>query len=421
MEILIIIVLILINFFFALSEAAFISSKKMRIHEECKKGKKNAKKVLDFMKEPEKFLSSVQVGITLIGVISGAFGGLAIAGDLNRLLEKIPPISQYSKDISIVVVVGLITYLSIVIGELFPKTIALRNPEKIILFVVPVMHVFAKMFYPVVIFLSFSTRMLLKAFNIKQLDDGKDNTIKDIVALTRLAVTNKKMNKDQEKILYNAINISKIKLHDIMIRRDNVKFLKTDMTLMDAMIESHIHHHTRYPLLDHVTDEVTGYINLKDIFSALQINPQFESIRSISRSILMFKESDKVIDVLPVLMKKAQHIAVVTNPENAMTGVITFEDIIESIIGDMNDEYDLLPEHIFRITESRFIVGGGVKMNKLRKDLDLDLPDIEDDISGWLIRTGGQLTPEKRIKYGSYEFIVRKIRKDKINELILQK
>src|SRR4030042_4002874 len=184
------------------------------------------------------------------------------------------------------------------------------------------------------------------------------------------------------------------------------------MNMMDSLIESHIHHHTRYPLLDPNTNKVVGYINLKDIYSALQINPQCNTIKSISRDILYFKDSDKVIDIFPELMKKFQHIAIVTNSKNEIVGMITLEDLIESIIGDIGDEYELLPEHIYKITETRFIIGGGIKLKKLKKELDLNIPNTDESLSNWLLKLANNIiTPEKTIKYENYEFIVRKIKK----------
>ncbi len=206
-----------------------------------------------------------------------------------------------------------------------------------------------------------------------------------------------------------------------MIHKKDIKFLRSNMNMMDSLIESHIHHHTRYPLLDPNTNKVAGYINLKDIYSALQINPQFNTIKSISRDILYFKDSDKIIDIFPKLMKKFQHIAIVTNSKNEIVGMITLEDLIESIIGDIGDEYELLPEHIYKITETRFIIGGGIKLKKLKKELNLNLPNTDESLSNWLLKLSNNIvTPEKIIKYESYEFIVRKIKKNIIYELILQ-
>ncbi len=421
-ELLVIAALISVNFFFALSEIAFISSKRANIHEAQRRGSRRAKIILDFMKKPEKFLSSVQVGITLIGIISGAVGGLTMADDLHRVLRRIALIEPFSREISLVLTVGLITYFSIVLGELIPKTVAIRNPERIILAVIPVMNLFTKIFYPFVIFLSFSTRIILRLFGVKDTGEKKENPIKEIVALTRYAVLNKKINKEQEKILYNAININKIMLHEIMIDLKDVKFLRSDMSLTEAMIEAHIHHHTRYPLEDEKTKAILGYINLKDIYGALQINPGYESLRSIARDVLYFKENDKVIDVLPQLMKQFQHIAMVRNAEGEVIGLVTLEDVLESVVGDISDEYDLLPEHIYKIAENRFIIGGGIKLKKLKSELGLDLPATDEALSDWLVKScQGAMTPEKRIDCGKYEFIVRKLKKGKINELILQK
>ncbi|MBN2353802.1 MAG: HlyC/CorC family transporter [Spirochaetales bacterium] len=421
-ELFVIATLISINLFFALSEIAFISSKRAVIQEAHRRGDRRAKIVLDFMKKPEKFLSSIQVGITLIGIVSGAFGGITMADDLARVLRGAPLLAPIARELSLVTVVGLITYFTIVLGELFPKSIALRNPDKITLSVIPVMNVFTKIFYPLVIFLSFSTRLILRIFGIKDSSEKRENPIKEIVALTRYAVLNKKINKDQEQILYNAININKIMLHEIMVEKEDIKFLRSDMTLAQAMIEAHIHHHTRYPLLDSATGAILGYINLKDIYAALQLNPQFGSLKSISRDILYFKENDKVIDALPLLMRQFQHIAMVCDADGPVVGLITLEDVIESIIGDIYDEFDLLPVHIVKITDDRFIVGGGVRLKKLNKELSLDLPSTEEILSEWLVKNShGPLAPEKSIPFGSHEFIIRKMKKGKISELIFRK
>jgi len=421
-ELLVIATLISINLFFALSEIAFISSKRANIQEALRRGDRRARIVLDFMKSPERFLSSVQVGMTLIGIVSGAFGGVTMADDLGRVLRGVPLLAPIARELSVVIVVGLITYFTIVVGELFPKSVAIRNPERIALRVIPIMNLFTRTFYPIVMFLSWSTRLLLRVFGINRVNTRNENPIKEIVALTRFAVLNKKINKDQEQILYNAININKIMLHEIMVEKQDIKFLRTDMTLAQAMIEAHIHHHTRYPLLDETTGAILGYINLKDIYAALQLNPQFGSLRSIARDILYFKENEKVIDVLPLLMRQFQHIAIVCDADGPVVGLITLEDVIESIIGDINDEFDLLPVHIVKISDNRFIVGGGVRLKKLNKELSLELPPSDEILSEWLVKKShGPLAPEKSIAVGSHEFIVRKMKKGKISELIFRK
>jgi putative hemolysin len=160
-EIIVLFILILLNFFFALAEITFISSKKIKILDIYKKGDARAKLILSYMKEPEKYLSSIQVGITLIWIVSGAFWGLALSDDLSVFLQQFWLISAYSHQISIIIIVSIITYFSIVIGELLPKLLWLRNPEKIILFIIPVVNIFTKIFYPFVLLLSFFNKNII--------------------------------------------------------------------------------------------------------------------------------------------------------------------------------------------------------------------------------------------------------------------
>lgn len=168
MEYLIILGLFILNGLFAMSEIALVSSKRARLEEKAKKGSKGAKIALKLLDEPEKFLSTVQIGITLIGIIAGAFGGLAFADDLVPVLQKISWLAPYADKAAIAIVVTVITYLSLVIGELVPKTIAFNNPEGITVALAPVMKLLSWITTPVVSFLSFSTKIFLKILMIKK-------------------------------------------------------------------------------------------------------------------------------------------------------------------------------------------------------------------------------------------------------------
>jgi putative hemolysin len=181
LEILIILLLIGINGFFALSEIAFVSSRREIIESERDRGARNADSVLRMMDEPDRFLSSMQVGITLIGVVSGVFGGIAAADDISKIIARIGLSQEITTDISLVLVVGIITYLSIVLGELVTKTIGLKSPEKVILAVIPVVKVFSLITYPVVSFLSWSTRVIIRTIGIKSSGiDSSDDPLREI-------------------------------------------------------------------------------------------------------------------------------------------------------------------------------------------------------------------------------------------------
>lgn len=173
MEIIVILLLTLLNGFFALSEISIISVRKNRIEQKAKEGSKNAQKLLQLIQEPENFLSVVQVGITLIGIIAGAYGGAALSDDMRVLLEKIPFLAPYAATLAIVVVIGTITYFSIVIGELIPKTIAMGNAENIALFVAPIIKTFTTLTLPLVKILSGSTNLVIKLLGIKETAEEK--------------------------------------------------------------------------------------------------------------------------------------------------------------------------------------------------------------------------------------------------------
>ncbi len=176
MEIVIVLILIAINGFFALSEIAFVSSRREIIESERENGSKSAQLVIRMMDTPDRFLSSIQVGITMVGVISGVYGGVAIAAHITGLFTWLGLAERFAHDVSLVFVVGMITYLSIVLGELVPKTLALKDPEKVILSVIPVVTAFSRITYPVVSFLSWSTKTFLKCIGQ---DVGRFNSSED--------------------------------------------------------------------------------------------------------------------------------------------------------------------------------------------------------------------------------------------------
>jgi putative hemolysin len=339
-EIIVLFILILLNFFFALAEITFISSKKIKILDLYKKGDTRAKLVLSYMKEPEKYLSSIQVWITLIWIISGAFWWLALSDNLSSFLQQFPFIGIYSHQISIIIIVSIITYFSIVIGELLPKLLWLRNPEKIILFIIPVVNIFTKIFYPFVLLLSFSIKTLFKIIKFKKDSNVVDDPIREIVLLTQTALNNNKLNKRQSEMLFNAINLSKISVGEIILKKEQIIFINNNMNINEIISLIKQHRHTRYPLID-THYNVLWYINIKDLLFSLKDNNEKFDIHTFVRDVLFYKETEKIINILPQLLENSQHIAMVKNSDGEFIGMITLENIIESIVWEINDEYDM--------------------------------------------------------------------------------
>jgi putative hemolysin len=422
MEFLVILILIAINGFFALSEIAFVSSRREMIESEKDRGSRNADMVLRMMNEPDRFLSSIQVGITLVGIISGVYGGIAIADDVSKFILKTGLSQEVAYDISLPLVVGMITYLSIVLGELVPKTIGLKSPEKAILSVIPVVNAFSIIAHPAISFLSWSTKIILKIIRIKPTGiDSSDDPLREILGIAKAAAVKNKISNEQEGIIANTARLQSTKLNQIMVKLTDMKCLNTAMSLQQALIASHVHHHTRFPLVEASTNEISGYINFKDIVNTLQLNPSNPTLGGICRPLSFFKETDTVDWVLRKLIATHQHIAIVRNSENKVTGLITMEDILETIVGSIQDEYDILPAHLYEISPHRFVAGGGISLRKLNSVLGNKLPDDERSIDLWVREhLGSNLKVESSMNHNGLSIIVRKVSRSHIYEVILE-
>jgi putative hemolysin len=418
----IIFLLILINGFFALIEAAFISSRNSLLATYLNQGKKNAAFLIQMRKDPEAFLSSIQVCITLIGIISGAYGGITLSGDFAGVLVHILPFSRdLVKDISLALIVIAITYFSIVLGELTPKTIAMKNPERIALLFAPVIRIVMAVFKPLISVFSLSTKFILFITGFRN-KAGPNDPVREIVSMIRMASLNEELDKDQERIILNTINLTKIALRDIMIARSDIKFLDSGLSIVDAFLKVHVYHHTRYPVVkDGNLDKVVGYTNFKDIVNVLKINPKATSLVDISRPIMKFGVRTKIFDVLRKLINNGQHISVITDKKGNTEGLLTLEDIIEFILGDIYDEHDLPPEYLYSIAKNHFVAGGGVRMEKLAERLHVRFDDGKKILSDWLIeKTGNKFSIGQTVEIGNCLFTIKKSKSGRVFETTVE-
>jgi putative hemolysin len=423
LEIVIVLLLIGVNGFFALSEIAFVSSRREIIESEKDRGNKNAGIVLNMMDEPDRFLSSIQVGITLIGIMSGVYGGIAIADDISKLLIAAGASNIIANKVSIISVVGIITYLSIVLGELVPKTIGLKSPERVIVAVIPFVKFFSLVTHPVVSFLSWSTKVFLRIVGVKPSGiDSSDDPLKEILGIAKAAAIKNKISSEQAGIIVNTARLRSTKLYQIMVKRIDMKCLTTNMSLQDALIASHVHHHTRFPFTDENTGEILGYINFKDIVNSLRINPANPSLRGISRPMVSFRDKDTINFVLRRLITTHQHIALVRDDERKVVGMVTMEDILETIVGDIQDEYDVIPDHLYEISPDRFVAGGGVTLKRVHDTMEITIPNDDRTIDKWIReQLGTNIKADMFLPHDTYLIIIRKVSRAHVYEVIIER
>lgn len=301
--------------------------------------------------------------------------------------------------------------------EILPKTLAVRYNVRFALWFGTMMKVLMIIFAPAVKVVD----LLNKPFALKHDDPEKADTLDDIAILAHFAKTSKIITDRQEKIVEQGLKLSSISVRDIMIPREEIKYLTTAMSLGEALIESHIHHHTRFPLVENNDpDKIVGYVNFKDIVSALQLNPTDPSLKGISRPVIYIEMNETVSALLNRLIKSFQHIAIVRDSLGRTGGLVTLEDVIESIVGDISDEYDLLPEYVLKIAENRFMVGGGVQMPRVSAEIAYHVTDDRRTMNEWLLeKIGRNPRAEDRIVEDRAEFIVRKVRRSQIYEAVV--
>ncbi len=303
--------------------------------------------------------------------------------------------------------------------EILPKTLGVRYNRKVAEITALPLKYLIRIFSPFVSAVQFLNR----PFEGKKRGKAETAAAEEISVLARFAELNNLINRDQQRILSHTVNLANIKVRDVMVTKEEIKFLSTRMSLSEALIEAHIHHHTRFPLINGSNeDEVIGYVNFKDIVSALQTNPKDPSLKGICRPILETEGDEPIPSVLGKLKKSYQHIAVVRDRSGKISGIITLEDIVEAVMGDnIEDEYDIMPDYIYKIADDRYVAGGGVDLKKLGNVICGGVPKDEKNLNQWLIGLFGRVPrAEERIQYGNCTFITRKIRRSNIYEVIVQ-
>jgi CBS domain containing-hemolysin-like protein len=303
--------------------------------------------------------------------------------------------------------------------EILPKTWGVRYTKSLAPITAYPMQFMIRLLSPLV----WLTRILNRPFEGRKGQKQELNALQEINILTRFAALNRQLNQDQGNIIQKSIALSHASVSDIMVKKDGVRFLSTKMTLMEALIEAHIVHHTRFPLIEgDDTEKVIGYVNFKDIVSALQINPQDPSLRGILRPILTVRVTDTLTALLTTLTSSSQHIAVVRSESGRLEGLVTLEDLIEFLFGKLQDEYDNLPTYRYQIAGNRWLLGGGVTLAQARELAGTGIPASDRTVNDWVHGcVPGGIAVEQKCPLGDFSLIIRKIRNGKIYEVILEK
>jgi len=404
--IVLIIVLIVLNGIFSAGEFAIVSSRKSKIKEIAKKDKERRADMLLEMKEnPERFLSAVQIGITLCGTLASAIGGIISVHYIKPYISRIPYVGALDETLSVVVIVVILTYLFLVLGELVPKYIGINYKERVALWIAPFLHFIAKIFFVFVDFLSFSTSIVVRALNLKK---GEEHIGEgEIKVLLEEGRRKGVFDETEEKLIHGVFEFADRSVKEIMVPRPNVYSINIDDgkdEIVQYIVENEF---SRYPVYRENLDKVIGVVYQKDITKQIWLQSPFNLDKLLKKPYFV-PDTMEISILLKEMQKRRQHLAIVIDEYGTTAGIVTLEDIMEEIFGEIMDETDV-DDRIERLKDGAVIIDASYSIRDLNNRFNLALSESPDyETLGGFILTQLQEMPKggEIIIHGIHRFTV---------------
>jgi len=371
-EILIILFLILLNGIFAMSEIAMVASRKSRLQKEAKKGDKSAKKALELSRNPGKFLSTVQIGITVIGILTGIYSGEKIAGDLENYLNTSELLQPYSETLAITIIVITLTFFSLVLGELVPKRIGLAMPEKVTKLLSYPMYFISLIAAPFIWLLTFTTDLFIKILNIRKSKESHV-TEEEIKAIIQEATETGTIEEIEQDIVENVFHLSDRNISTLMTNRPYIDWLNTNDTLEKIKLKITSSVHKSFPVCNGGLDNVEGIIYSKALLNSILLNEPFE-IKKHLKPVLFLTENTSAYSALGKLRESKQHVALVTDEHGTIAGILTMNDLVDTLVGDfakqLHEKKEIIPRE-----DGSFLVDGSLSLPEFARYFDIEISD----------------------------------------------
>ncbi|MBE3557928.1 MAG: HlyC/CorC family transporter [Ktedonobacteraceae bacterium] len=377
-EIIIIFVLIIANGLFAAAELAIVSARHGRLQQEIDEGKrkKSAQQALELARNPNNFLATVQVGITLIGTLASAFGGASLSATLARWFRTLPLLAPYADTLALGSVVILITYFSLILGELVPKRLALQAAENVAIRLAPLMTLLAKILRPTVVLLAGSTNLVLRLLGRYNAAE-QPVTEEDIVYLTQQAIASGTVEKEEKEFISRVFRFTDRPVSHVMVPRTEIVAVETGTPLpqvLETFLESG---YTRIPLYQGSLDNVVGVLYAKDLLRPRSTGEPVD-LTNLARPAYFVSEYQHIDDLLTTFRRKGMHLAIVIDEYSQVIGLVTLEDLLEELVGEIRDEYDEPESNAFvQRRDGSWLVDGMVDYREAEEKIGLHLPEEE--------------------------------------------
>ncbi len=395
-QIIILITLIMINAFFAASEIAFISLNDAKIEKQAKEGNKKAKIIEKMLQTPSKFLATIQIGITLAGFLSSAFASDTFAEMLAPIMNEIFPAINVEiwEAIAIVIVTIILSFFTLVFGELVPKRLAMKNYEKIAFGTIRIIRVLSIITAPFVKFLTVVTNAISKIFGVNE-NDEEVVTEEEIKMMVDQGEEKGTIQEEEKELINNVFEFNDITVSEIMKHRKDIFAVDINITKEELIKElsKEEYRYSRVPVYDETIDEIKGILYMKDLLK--NINKKEFKIKNIVKEGYFVSQNRLINEVFKELQKNKLQMAIVVDEYGGTAGLLTMEDIVEELVGDIYDEYDKVEEEYEKLDENTYILAGNMPIYDVNKILNANIPEGDyDTISGFLQKELGRIPKE---------------------------
>jgi putative hemolysin len=420
-EIILIVVLLLLNGVFSAGEMAIVSSRKSKIKELMKSSdSKRAHSLFEMKENPEKFLSAVQIGITLFGTLASAVGGVLAVQYIEPLLKNVPFIGRFADSIALGLIVLVMTYLFLVLGELVPKYIGMNYKEKVALLISPLFDFTSRLFFIFVNFLTFSTMSIVRGLNLQKGEEHiGEGEIKILLEEGRRKGV---FDKTEEELIHGVFEFADRSVKEIMVPKPNIYSINIEDSRESVLEYIITNEFSRYPVYKDYPDNVIGIAYHKDITRQMWQNEPF-NLKKLLKKPFFVPDTMEISRLLKEMQKKRTHMAIVADEYGATVGIVTLEDIMEEIFGEIMDETDV-DDLIERRKDGTFIIDGAYSIRDLNNKMGLELeesPDYE-TLGGFILtKLQGMARGGEVIYHGPYRFTVGDIEGLRISKVKLER
>lgn len=394
-QIAVLVILILLNAYFAASEIAFISLNDAKIEKQAKEGNKKAKQIYKMLKNPSKFLATIQIGITLAGFLSSAFASDAFADKLAPMLNNLLPMlgTDTWRTISIILITILLSFFTLVFGELVPKRLAMKYYEKVSFGTIGVIRGISFITAPFVKLLTFSTNVISKIFGVKE-NEEEIVTEEEIKMMIDEGEEKGTIDQEEKELLNNVFEFNDTTASEIMTPRIDIFALKISQDLYEVLDELDDYKYSRIPVYEDTIDNIKGIILIKDILKDLRDKKKI-NIKKLIKEVHFVPESVPIDKLFRQLQRNKMQMAIVIDEYGGTAGLVTMEDILEELVGNIFDEHDEEELEYELIDENTYMVNGNISIGDLEKIIGIEISDGDyETLSGYLLGKLEELPPE---------------------------